>query len=181
MPDLPKDIVILETPRLYLRALTPECYKELFSSWDEERIASFLGDNWEVEREKHQQGNITFQTSFVNFQMLLKENGQLIGACGYHTWYLRHRRAEIGYALTDETQKRKGLMKEALQPILHYGFASMQLNRIEAMVGPDNAASRKLVQYFGFTEEGRLRAHYIKDGDIQDSIVYGLLRNEFDF
>lgn len=69
-------------------------------------------------------------------------------------------------------------------PTRHYPnptplLAQMQLNRVEAMIGPGNTASIRLVKKFGFVEEGRLRGHYCKKGTIEDSLVFGLLKAEY--
>jgi [ribosomal protein S5]-alanine N-acetyltransferase len=55
----------------------------------------------------------------------------------------------------------------------------IKLNRIEAFVGTENEASKRLVKGLGFTEEGLLRGHYINNGIAEDSLVYGLLKSEF--
>jgi ribosomal-protein-alanine N-acetyltransferase len=70
-------------------------------------------------------------------------------------------------------------MKEAVAPVIRYGFEQMQLNRIEAFIGSANEASQRLVKALGFREEGLLRKHYIKDGIAEDSLVFGLLRSEY--
>lgn len=70
-------------------------------------------------------------------------------------------------------------MKEALPYIIDYGFDRMNLHRIEAMVGPDNQASLRLVKGLGFVEEGLLREHYFIDGKFYDSLVFSLLKKEY--
>jgi ribosomal-protein-alanine N-acetyltransferase len=71
-------------------------------------------------------------------------------------------------------------MKEALVPIINFGFEEMKLNRIEAFVGPKNEASMKLVKKFGFKHEGVMRQHYNYNGTLEDSLVFGLLREEYE-
>jgi ribosomal-protein-alanine N-acetyltransferase len=55
----------------------------------------------------------------------------------------------------------------------------MYLHRIEALVGPHNIPSLKLVKSFGFREEGRLREHYFINNQLEDSIVFSLLKREY--
>ncbi|WP_245867728.1 GNAT family N-acetyltransferase [Flavobacterium lindanitolerans] len=91
---------------------------------------------------------------------------------------LDHARAEIGYTFTDDNFKRMGLMSEALQPVLDYGFDKMQLHRVEAFISPTNNASIQLVKKFGFVKEGVMRQHYQKEGQFENSEIYSLLKEE---
>ena len=71
------------------------------------------------------------------------------------------------------------LMSEAVEAIIRYGFSELNLNRIEAIVGPENAPSLRLMEKNGFVQEGRLRKHYPAGDGFEDSLVFGLLREEF--
>lgn len=174
----------IETERLILRKLTPELYHQIFDTLPDTDIMTVLdladAEALEKEKLKYRKGLSTHNRSFVNFQLLDKASHQILGACGFHTWHTEHARAEIGYALHSEERKAKGLMSEAMKAVLHYGFEHMQLNRVEAFIGPANIPSLKLVAKFGFTGEGRLRGHYCKKGIIEDSLVFGLLREEYE-
>ncbi len=173
----------LSTERLLLRKLTPEIFDYIYSHFSDEELMKFLGTpNEEAlakEKEKHRNGLSTFNKSFCYFQILDQSHQQIIGWCGYHTWYLDHRRAEIGYGLFDDSYKQKELMSEAVSVILDYGFNQMNLHRIEAFIGKENAASLNLVKKFGFTQEGILREHYFNKNAIEDSVVFSLLHHEY--
>jgi ribosomal-protein-alanine N-acetyltransferase len=106
--------------------------------------------------------------------------GKLLGRCAYHNYMAMHKRSEIGYNMQKDEYKNKGYMKEALKPILIYGFEQMRLNRVEAFIGPDNKPSRKLVESYGFVIEGQLREHFCYDGELQDSVAYSLLASEYE-
>src|SRR2546421_4004420 len=56
----------------------------------------------------------------------------VIGTCGY-TWHMRHLFGEIGYDL-ERAYWRQGIMTEALEALLHFGFEQRQLHRVEAKV-----------------------------------------------
>ena len=89
--------------------------------------------------------------------------------------YPDHFRAEFGYWLFSEEVKNKGYMSEVAQPIITYGFEKMNLHRIEAMVGPYNIASLKIIEKLGFSKEGLMKAHYLRDGIFEDSLVFALI------
>jgi ribosomal-protein-alanine N-acetyltransferase len=174
---------ILETPRLKLRKMTPDVYEHVLTHYSDEELKAFFGfpSNVEVakEREKQQKGVATYNRSFLYFHLLDKETGNTLGYCGYHTWYVEHFRAEIGYILYQEEAKGKGLMKEAIKPVIDYGFNQMQLHRIEALIGLDNTPSLQLVKNLHFTQEGYLRQHYNLKGQMVDSLLFSLLRSEY--
>jgi [ribosomal protein S5]-alanine N-acetyltransferase len=171
---------ILSTEHLSLRKLTPEVFDYIYTMYSDEALLHFLGltdeKTLEIEKEKHQKGLSTHNRSFLYFQVIHKITDKIIGWCGYHTWYLDHNRAEIGYGLFDESYKGKGIMTEAIKPILDYGFHKMNLHRIEAFIAPENIPSIKLVERFGFIKEGHLRQHYFKNDVMEDSVVYALLK-----
>jgi [ribosomal protein S5]-alanine N-acetyltransferase len=174
---------MIETERMNLRMLTPESYDYIFQNYTDEELKNFFGLKSEVdlffEKHKYKNGLSTYRTSFLHFQMLHKSSHQLIGGCGFHTWFTEHARAEIGYIIYDESYKRRGYMKEALSEILKHGFTVLNLNRVEAFVSPQNEASVKLLKGFNFVEEGKLREHYYKNKVHEDSLVFGLLRKEY--
>src|SRR5215217_8366113 len=138
-------INIIDTARLTLREITPKIYDILFRSYNDQDIKETLGlasdEELDIEKDRYLQGMTTYNRSFVLFLLIEKATGKLVGRCGYHTWYFQHNRAEIGYAMTDETYKRKGFMTEAMAAVIAYGFNTMNLHRIEAFISPQNIPS----------------------------------------
>ncbi len=176
------EIEVLTTNRLILRKLTPEVFDYIYRDLSESQQIIFLGlsskEALEVEKRKYEAGLCTYNKRFLYFQLLEKESRDILGWCGYHTWYLDHDRAEIGYGLFEEKFKRKGYMSEAILPIVNYGFEKMKLNRIEAFISPSNTASLKLVNKLNFIKEGHLRQHYYHNNRMEDSVIYALLKSE---
>ncbi len=174
---------VLTTERLLLRKLTPDGFKYIFENYSDGEIKNQLGlltdEDFIREKEKVMGGYTTYDRTVVQFKLILKENNEVIGSCGYHNWYLDHKKAELGYTLIKDEFKRKGYMGEAVSKILEYGFKIMNLNRIEACISPENIASLSLIKKFGFTREGYLRKHFIREGEIQDTIIFSLLKEEY--
>lgn len=102
----------------------------------------------------------------------------LIGTCGYNRWDRSSNSADIGYDLMRRFWG-DGLMTEALQAIIEFGFQQMGLNRIEADVTVGNDRSARLLEKLGFCEEGLLRQRGHWKGRYHDLHVYGLLRDDW--
>lgn len=184
--QLPSHIpqVILETERLLLKEVNPEIIEYLYTQCSDADIMSYKGfpsaEFLAAEKEKLQGGGFTtYRIKMRGFLFVLKDTNETIGACHYHTWQPVHARAEIGYALHKDVHKNKGYMKEGVRAILEYGFNEMGLNRVEAMVGPENEASIRLVTGFGFVKEGVMREHYCKNDVVYDSVIFSLLKSEY--
>jgi ribosomal-protein-alanine N-acetyltransferase len=106
-------------------------------------------------------------------------NDVLIGIAGFWRMQLEHQRTEVGYLL-DEPYHGQGLGSEALKVILAYGFQNMNLHKIEADVDPDNLASLRMLQRFGFKQEALFRENRLFNNQFYDSCWLGLLRREWD-
>jgi ribosomal-protein-alanine N-acetyltransferase len=70
-------------------------------------------------------------------------------------------------------------MTEALRSIIGWGFHSLKLNRIEAMVMIENIASIKLLEKSGFLEEGILREYGFWKGKFHDLRLFSLLKKDY--
>ena len=102
----------------------------------------------------------------------------LIGSSAVFYLNLEQGRAEIGYSLHPDWQGH-GLASEALQLVLGYAFNNLGLRRIEADIDPRNLPSCRLVERLGFVREGLLRERWHVNGELCDSAIYGLLRQDF--
>jgi RimJ/RimL family protein N-acetyltransferase len=106
-----------------------------------------------------------------------REDDRVVGTCTLDRPDPVNLRAEIGFALSREHQGR-GYMGEALDALLDHAFGPLGLRRIEADVDPRNAASIRLLEKLGFRREGHLRQRWRVGDEVQDSLFYGLLRDE---
>lgn len=86
---------------------------------------------------------------------------------------------EIGYRLFDSGLAGRGYVTEACRMVVDYLFSVTQYHRLELLTAPDNAASVRVAQKCGFTEEGTLRQAFFIQGGFQDVTVFSLLRPEW--
>ena len=174
---------LLETERLFIRIETAEEYKQLFESRTDAELKELFGltdQSLEVQKGKVKGSMTTYRMSFRMFHLIEKSSRKILGDFAFHNWFAMHSRSEIGYGMKSDEYKNKGFMKEALPVIIQYGFEEMNLNRMEAVIGLQNIASQKLVLRNGFTHEALLKEHYCDNGIIEDSMIFRLLRSEYD-
>ncbi|WP_025620520.1 GNAT family N-acetyltransferase [Salinispora cortesiana] len=86
--------------------------------------------------------------------------------------------AKLGYAIRAD-QWGHGYALDATRTIVNFGFSDLQLHRISAAIGPDNAASTKIAERLGMQLEGRIRDHVFTNGAWRDSLLYAVLVHEW--
>ncbi|MBK6819817.1 MAG: GNAT family N-acetyltransferase [Bacteroidetes bacterium] len=175
--------IIIETQRLKLTGYSSQDMTFIFENFSREEIKIILGhrtdEDYQIEEYKYKNGYASYNRAFILFLLTEKITNTIIGRCGLHNWHKEHHRAEIGYNISDENFKRKGLMNEAVSSIIDYGFNELNLHRIEALVGSNNIPSLKIIESHHFTKEGLLRQHYFVADKFEDSVVYSILYNEY--
>ena len=114
----------------------------------------------------------------ITWGIALKEDNKLIGTIGYWRMQKEDCRAEIGYMLHNDFQ-RQGLMQEAFDAVIDYGFNEMHLHSVEANINPSNTASSKILEKNNFVLEGHFRENYYYNGKFLNSHVYSLLVSDW--
>jgi [ribosomal protein S5]-alanine N-acetyltransferase len=87
--------------------------------------------------------------------------------------------AKLGYAIRAD-QWGHGYATDAARTMIRFGFEELQLHRISAAIGPDNAASIGVVTKLGMKYEGRIRDHVYTNGAWRDSLLYAVLQGEWE-
>lgn len=85
---------------------------------------------------------------------------------------------EIGYILHRD-HWGNGIAREAVARVIDHGFDDLNLRRIFADTDPENAGSISLIQRLGFQYEGRLRGEWETHIGVRDSLIFGLLQDEW--
>ena len=86
--------------------------------------------------------------------------------------------AEIGYWLA-EPYWGLGIMARAVRELSELAFSKYDIVRIHAEVFADNIPSSRVLERAGYTFEGVKRSAVYKNGSIQDSHTFALVREKF--
>jgi ribosomal-protein-alanine N-acetyltransferase len=108
-----------------------------------------------------------------------KKTEEVIGMFRFHKLHFWHRKTEMGAVLRKDFQQR-GAMTEIFKEALSFGFHTLRLNRIVGDIFADNKGSQRLLEKYGFHKDGIPRQTDFDGERYHDTIVYSLLRSEFD-
>ena len=82
--------------------------------------------------------------------------------------------------VTDRQHGGQGYAQDAVRILLRYGFWERRYQKCNSACLHINEASIRLHRRLGFVEEGRQRRVTFLNGEYCDSILWGMLREEFD-
>ena len=85
---------------------------------------------------------------------------------------------ELSYLIYDVDARGKGATSEAVGLLTDFLFATKKANRIQLVIHPDNAASRRIAEKNGYLHEGAMRGAWYNGGRYHDVEVYAVLRDE---
>jgi RimJ/RimL family protein N-acetyltransferase len=105
--------------------------------------------------------------------------GRHIGSIALHNAQPEDRKAGVGLFIGDKEYWNRGYGTDAMRTILRFGFEEMNLQRIHLTVDAENARAIACYKKCGFIEEGRLRQDRYKGGQYFDTLVMGVLVDEF--
>ncbi|UOQ95297.1 GNAT family N-acetyltransferase [Halobacillus shinanisalinarum] len=175
-------IKFLQGKRLYLRPIENEdldlFYKKAL--WDKEgrrltgtqAVLSRKGvQNW-FER------NST-DSSRIDLIICLQENNQPIGEMAMLDIDHQNRKAAVRISIFDKEYWGSGFGTEAMSLLLQFGFENLNLHRVGLDVFSYNERAIRSYQKLGFRQEGIIRDDLYYDGKYHDSIVMGVLKEEF--
>lgn len=102
----------------------------------------------------------------------IRKEGELIGGIGilYNHGADSHK-SEFGYWIS-RYHRRQGYMLEVIHSFADMIVTDTNICRLEANVFVPNIASQKLLEKAGFKKEGMLKASFIKENKLVDTILY---------
>ncbi len=177
----PLEFPELETERLLLRRVSPEDSQGIFECFSSPLAMKYMGTPLD---DPGSVGGIVEEYSrgheegySMVWALEEKKGGTFAGTAGFEEFSFLDLSAAISFTLLDSMRGR-GFMGEALGAILSYGFNSMNLNRIQATVLPENTGAVKLLKGLGFSTEGLTRQSVFFRGAFHDQLILALLEQD---
>lgn len=115
------------------------------------------------------------ETSPLNLAVVLQD--EVIG--DLTVWYTGMKETvEIGYCFAD-SHSGKGFATEAVRGLVKELFNEFNIHRIQANLDARNVASQTLCERIGMRKEAHFLKDYWNKNEWTDSMVYGILHEEF--
>lgn len=148
-----------ETERLILRPYQVGDLEDLYEIASDPIIFKYIAEplatrefakkviDWSIDCMKKNTKEKIFK---INMAIIHKSDNHFIGYCGLGPDDISPEEIEIYYAIKKEFWGR-GLVTEAANEVLKFGFEILELNKIVTEIHPENVASIKIVEKFGMT------------------------------
>ena len=101
-------------------------------------------------------------------QIVLLFRPQTTGVAGLGFWIIQRAR-------------RRGIATGAAKLLTFWALREGSLDRVEALVEPDNAVSVRVLEAVGFQREGLLRSYLSLDGRRADAFLYSMLPQDLGY
>ena len=172
----------IETERLLLRPIEESDDRDIFRYSKQKQVGPNAG--WKPHANIQETRAIMKQLFLGEnnlFGIVYRQNGRLIGTIGL----IRDAKREnsqvlmLGYAMS-KPYWGQGLMTEAAQALIRFGFEQLELELISAYCYPHNDRSKSVLRKCGFAYEGTLRrCATLYDGQTLDEECYSLLKEDY--
>ena len=155
--------IVLQTPRLTLRRMTPEDFGALCTILQDERVMyAYEGafDDAQVEQWLANQLRRYREEQVGLWLVELRESGEVIGQCGLTWQQIPDRRVlEVGYLFRYDFW-HQGYAAEAAAACRNYAFDTMGAEEVFSIIRDTNLPSQKVAQRNGMTRQGSFVKHY---------------------
>jgi RimJ/RimL family protein N-acetyltransferase len=184
MAELPFPDPSLSAGPLALRAWTAEDLPAVVAACQDPAIARFAAAipatcseadtrAWFASQEPARRAGLRLELAITN-----STSDALLGSIALSSVERVHGRAMVSFWVAPQA-RGQGVAAQALWLLAGWAFGSLGLARLELFIEPDNAASQRVAERCGFVREGLLRSRWVSTGRRRDSVVYGLLAEEF--
>lgn len=173
-----------QTERLLLREFVMEDWRAVYAYQNDPRYLEFY--EWEHRTEQQAkafaQMLIDQQSELprTKFQLAIVSNAsaKVIGNVGIRKRSVNTYQADMGYEI-DPREWGSGYATEAAEAILKFGFEQLRLHRIWAQAIATNTNSIHVLEKIGMRQEGHLRENEFFKGRFWDTVIYGILEEEW--
>ena len=139
-----------------------------------------VGWSWPVSLAGQKAWYLENLKSTTNQRFIIEYENEAMGLIVLSDIDWKNRKATTGIKLSRQCPKGKGIGTDAVMALERYSFNELNLNRLEGSWFPENIASASLHKKCGWKEEGLQRKAIFKNGQYQDLVIVGCLKQDYE-
>jgi RimJ/RimL family protein N-acetyltransferase len=175
------DIPFFEGNGFYLRELRESDLEGNWYNWfNDSRVTMYQNKKIFPNTRGNQRDyfeKLKSSNSDIVFAIIEKETNEHIGNVGLHHIDWVHSSAELGIVIGETEFYGKKIGKQAWKLITEYGFSTLNLHRIYALIMTNNIVSIKCAEAAGFICEGKIRDYFYKNGVYEKVCYYNIIKS----
>ncbi|MFC7322082.1 GNAT family N-acetyltransferase [Halobacillus campisalis] len=144
--------------------------------------AALQNNNPKEAIEAHYENNLTSHDMWTHgkvFIVYTLATDEVIGKCDFRQVNPITRSAEIGLNIGERSFWGKGYGQDIIKTMLKHLFYTLNVRRVQLDTWSGNHQAIRLYEKCGFKHEGKLRQNEFIDGEYYDTVLMGLLREEY--
>ena len=174
----------IETDRLLLRKFNLDDANNMFINWaSDDEVTKYL--TWPAHKSIEESEKIIGMwikdydsQNFYQWCIELKQSGEAIGSISVVNIKEDICSVEVGYCI-GQKYWGQGITSEAFCALIPFFFEEVQVNRIEARHDINNPKSGRVMEKCGLIKEGVQKQGLKSNSGISDSVIYGLVRDDW--
>ncbi len=175
--------VPLTTGRLTLRLYRPEDLAPSLEYYGDPEVARYLlEDAWTPEDAESRIAKRIARSGIDEpgsaLALVVEHEDVVVGDVALWTTGDTVSRGEVGWVFHPE-HTGQGFATEAVRALLGLAFDYYEMHRVVAQLDARNERSARLCERLGMTREGHLRQDWWSKGEWTDTLVYGMLAEEW--
>ena len=173
---------MLEGQLVRLRALESTDLERAYTWINDREVTRYLTARYPLSRADEERWlNDRPANSVAGVRLAIEtKDGVHIGNLDLHRVFPEDSKAGLGIMLGEKDYWSKGYGTDAIVTLLRFAFEEMNLHPVWLHAFEYNERAIACYKKCGFREEGRLRQHHYTEGRYWDSVVMGILREEFE-
>jgi RimJ/RimL family protein N-acetyltransferase len=116
--------------------------------------------------------------SFGRF--VIEVDGERVGSLGFRLVNERSRIAEAGRFAIHPSHRGRGIGDKAARLFQRHLLVDLDMHRVELQIYGFNDRAIAQAERTGYVREGVKRKAYLKNGEWQDAVLFGLVREDLD-
>lgn len=173
---------MLHGEKIYVRLLEKEDLPRRVKWVNDEETNATLGFDYPISISKTMSWfqNTVNDSSKINFVIVDINSDKLIGMAGLLGIDYKDSNAEFYITIGEKEYRGLHIPDETISLILEYAFLELGLYKIYLHTFEYNKKAQRVYERNGFIQEGVLRKHKWKHGELRDIVYYSILKDEWE-